>query len=382
MFGQRITVFRLLGFEVKLDASWLILAALIVWTLGTEVFPHYYPDLARELYWLMALGGTAGLFFSIVFHELCHSLVARRFGVPLKGITLFVFGGVAEITREPPSAKAEFLMAVAGPLSSLSLALIFLILNRAGRISSWPVSLTGVVSYVAFLNLMLAIFNLLPAFPLDGGRIFRSALWAWKKDLVLATRVAAMAGSGFAILLMVGGIISLFTASPVAGIWWILIGLFLKKAAETSYRQVLWQKFLEGQKVKQFMRPNPITVPSGISLQQFVEDFVYTYHHRVFPVVGVARLLGCIHVRALKNISKEEWPKRTVAELMEKCSLKNTVSPDEDANQVLTRMNRTGNTRLLVVEDEKLLGIVSLKDMLSFISLRLELEGAGQPSWL
>ncbi|HOL67394.1 MAG TPA: CBS domain-containing protein, partial [bacterium] len=157
---------------------------------------------------------------------------------------------------------------------------------------------------------------------------------------------------------------------------------FLKKAAETSYRQVLWQKFLEGQKVKQFMRPNPITVPSGISLQQFVEDFVYTYHHRVFPVVEDARLLGCIHVRALKNISKEEWPKRTVAELMEKCSLKNTVSPDEDANQVLTRMNRTGNTRLLVVEDEKLLGIVSLKDMLSFISLRLELEGAGQPSWL
>jgi len=374
LFGKRFTVFRLLGFEVKLDVSWLILAGLIVSSLATEFFPHYYSGLTSKAHWLMAIGGTLGLFFSIVFHELCHSLVARRFGLPMKGITLFIFGGVAEMTKEPPSARAEFLMAVAGPFSSMVLALFLFLLSAGGRSAGWPVALLGVFSYLALLNLVLATFNLLPAFPLDGGRIMRSAIWAWKKDLVLATKIATASGLGFAYLLMAAGLFGIFTGKAVAGLWWLVLGIFLKSAAEHSYKQVVFQKLLEGQKISHFMKSQPVTVSADLALGEFVEDYVYVFHYRFFPVVKNDSLLGCINVSKLKNLDKKEWDSYTVENFTEPCSASNTVGPDEPASQVLSRMQRTGNTKLLVVENGKLLGIVSLKDMLSFLSLRLELE--------
>lgn len=374
MFGKRFTVFRLLGFEVKLDVSWLILAGLIVSTLATEFFPHYYSGLTSRAHWLMAIGGTLGLFFSIVFHELCHSLVARRFGLPMKGITLFIFGGVAEMTREPPSARAEFLMAVAGPFSSMVLASFLFLLSAGGRSAGWPVALLGVFSYLALLNLVLATFNLVPAFPLDGGRIMRSAIWAWKKDLLLATKIATASGLGFAYLLMAAGLFGIFTGKAVAGLWWLVLGIFLKSAAEHSYKQVVFQKLLEGQKISHFMKSQPVTVSADLALREFIEDYVYVFHYRFFPVVKNDSLLGCINVSKLKNLDKKEWDSYTVENFTEPCCASNTVGPDEPASQVLSRMQRTGNTKLLVVENGKLLGIVSLKDMLSFLSLRLELE--------
>ena len=180
MFGKRITLFKLFGFSVRIDISWLIIVILITWSLALGLFPHYYKDLSKTTYWLMGATGALGLFVSIIFHELCHSLVARRYGLPIKGITLFIFGGVAEMEEAPPSAKAEFMMAIAGPISSVLLGVVLYGILTLGKGSGWPDPVNGVIGYLAAINCILAGFNLLPAFPLDGGRMLRSALWGWK----------------------------------------------------------------------------------------------------------------------------------------------------------------------------------------------------------
>ena len=210
MFGKRIRLFKLLGFEVRLDLSWIIIAVLVTWSLAKGLFPFLYPDLAPEVYWGMGAAGALGLFASIVFHEFCHSLVARKFGMAMKGITLFIFGGVAEMGEEPPTARAEFLMAVAGPLSSFFLSGVFYFIFQAGLNGDWPEPLNGVLRYLSGINALLAAFNLLPAFPLDGGRILRSILWGTKQDLQWATRISAGIGSGFGIVLIISGYLSGF----------------------------------------------------------------------------------------------------------------------------------------------------------------------------
>ncbi|MGE4014660.1 MAG: site-2 protease family protein, partial [Alphaproteobacteria bacterium] len=188
MFGRKLKVATLLGFAVYIDLSWLFLAALITWSLASSVFPVDYPGLALSTYWIMGAIGALGLFVSILSHELAHSVVARRFGIPIRGITLFIFGGVAEMEDEPPSAKSEFLMAAAGPLWSVVLAGLFYLAASLG--SGAPPAVHGTLSYLALMNALLAGFNILPAFPLDGGRVFRAGLWHLRKDFVSATRLA------------------------------------------------------------------------------------------------------------------------------------------------------------------------------------------------
>jgi len=181
MFGRPISLFRILGFEVKIDVSWIVLAALIIWSLASGLFPAYYKDLPSAAYWWMGVAGAVGLFLSIIVHELTHSLVARYYGIPMKEITLFIFGGVAHMEDDPPSPKAEFMMAIVGPLSSCLMGILVLSLYALGKNSGWPVTVIGVLNYLIWLNIILAVFNLVPAFPLDGGRVLRSALWSWKK---------------------------------------------------------------------------------------------------------------------------------------------------------------------------------------------------------
>jgi Zn-dependent protease/predicted transcriptional regulator len=373
MFGKRITLFKLLGFEVHIDMSWLIIALLITWSLAKGLFPSNYQDLPPATYLWMGLCGAAGMFFSIVFHELCHSLVARRFGLPIKGITLFIFGGVAEMSDEPSSAKAEFLMAIAGPLSSILLALMFYVVTSLdGEVLSIPV--IGVIEYLVAINLILAAFNLLPAFPLDGGRVLRSALWQWKKNLRWATRVASRIGEGFGILLILFGIFNVIMGRIIGGIWQFMIGMFLRNAAQMSYKQVLIRKALEGETVKHFMKKDPVTAPSSISIKELVEDYIYNYHFKMYPVVEGGELIGCITSREVKDIPREQWTRRTVGNVASRCSPQNTTDPAADALKALSIMSRTGNSRLMVVENGRLVGIITLKDIMRFISLKLELD--------
>ncbi|MBD3291149.1 CBS domain-containing protein, partial [candidate division KSB1 bacterium] len=309
----------------------------------------------------------------IIVHELAHSLVARRFGMPIKGITLFIFGGVAEMNEEPPSAKSEFFMAVAGPLTSILIGMVFYAFGMLAG-ASIPEAVAAVIRYLALINLILAGFNLLPAFPLDGGRVFRSILWAWKKDLKWATRFSSRIGSGFGVLLIVLGGLSFFGGNIVGGIWWVLIGFFMLSASRMSYQQLLLRKALEGEPVQRFMREDPVTVPPDITLQELIENYVYKYHYKMFPVVENDKLVGCISTAEVKEYSKDEWQNHQVGELAANCSDDNTIDPQEDALNALSTMRRTDKSRLMVVEKSELVGVITLKDMLKFFSLKLELN--------
>lgn len=375
MFWRRITLFKLFGFEVRIDASWLIIAALVVWSLALGMFPYWYPGLSMGTYLWMGVAGAAGLFLSIIVHELFHSLVARRYGLPMRGITLFVFGGIAEMEQEPQSAKVEFLIAIAGPLASIGIGFIFYGLALAGRYT-WPIPALGIVAYLAWINWILAGFNLIPAFPLDGGRVLRAALWHFSGDLRRATRTASAIGTVFGVVLMVLGVLQLFTGNFVGAVWWFLIGLFIRGASQMSYQQVLVRGALEGEPVRRFMNTQPITVTPNTSVQDLVEDYIYRFHHRMYPVVGPEQeLIGCVTTEQVKGVPRNEWGQHRVEEIAQPCSARNTISPDADAAAVLSKMSKTGNSRLMVVDEGRLLALVSSRDLTRFLSTKLELEG-------
>jgi Zn-dependent protease/predicted transcriptional regulator len=374
MFGRSIPLFRLAGFQVGIDWSWPILAVLITWTLSVQVFPYYYPGLTTGIYWSMGVVAALGLFASIVLHELGHSLVARRYDVPIRGITLFIFGGVAVMDREPDRPWAEFAIAIAGPIASFLVAIACWLLLQAVVAVGAGLPAAGVLAYLASINVVLAVFNLVPAFPLDGGRVLRALLWAWKGSLRWATRVASTTGGGFAILLVTFGIYRSVTGDLTGGMWSALLGLFVYVAAQASYHQVLMREELRGIQVRRLMTPGPVAVPPEISLAQLIDDYVYRYHHKMFPVVEDGRLVGCVSLGDIKTMPRERWASTTVSSIMQPCTPATAIAPDADAMDVLSTMHRTQNSRLLVTEGDRLVGIVTLKDMLEFLSLKLELE--------
>ena len=376
MFGKRIDLFKMFGFQVRIDFSWIIIAVLIAWSLSTGLFPFQYEGLATSTYWMMGIVGALGLFLSIILHEFSHSLVARKHGMPMKGITLFIFGGMAEMSDEPPSPKAEFTMAAAGPISSLLIAGFFYLIYTAGVGLGISDPVNGVIQYLALINLILAVFNTVPAFPLDGGRVLRSILWRIKGNLRWATRVSSTIGSGFGVALILLGIFNvLFVGNFVGGMWWFLIGMFLYNAARMSYQQLLTRKALEGETVRRFMKTDPVTVSSDLTVDRLVEDYVYRYHHKMYPVVADSnKVEGCVTTKQIKAVPKEDWNRKKVGEIAAPCSGDNSISPDTDAIKALSMMNRTGASRLLVTEGDRLAGVITLKDMLNLLSLRVELE--------
>ncbi len=375
MFGRRIHLFTLFGFRVGLDPSWFILGLLVSWTLAVNLFPIQSPGLAPGIYWAMGVAGAIGLFLSIVVHEFFHALQARRDGLEMRGITLFIFGGVAEMDQEPRSAGAEFRMAIAGPIASVLIGGICLgIIALVGGVLPAPVF--GVLQWLGFINIVLAIFNMIPAFPLDGGRVLRSALWKWKGSIRWATRISSRFGSAFGLILILLGVLSVFGGNIIGGMWLFLIGLFVRFAASSSYQQLLLRRALEGEKVERFMKTDVVTVPRHTTLQQLVDDYVYRHHHKLYPVVEDGRLLACVSTRQVKETPREQWSFRRVGDVASSCTANNTVAPGTDAMEVLSHMRRTGASRLLVAEDDRLLGMITLKDLMDFLALKLELEEA------
>lgn len=375
MFGKSVTLFKLAGFSVRLDWSWLIIAALLTWSLARGVFPAFYPGIPTGIYYWMGGAGALGLFISIVLHELGHSMAAKRLGIPMRSITLFIFGGVAEMGDEPPNPRAEFLMTIAGPAVTVVLAGFFFGLSKLAWAGNWPLPVQGVLAYLAWINALLLAFNLVPAFPLDGGRVLRSILWAWKGNLRRATRIASLIGSIFAMALMAWGVLDFFYGSFVAGIWFFLIGLFIRGASRASYEQVLLRDALAGESVHRFMTTNPVTVDPSATIRSIVDDFLYRYPYKFYPVVREGHLLGCLTLDQIRQIPREEWDQRTAGSVAQPCSGDNMIPPQTDAAQALSTMNRNQLSRLMVVEDGELLGIVALRDLMRFLSRKLELEG-------
>jgi Zn-dependent protease/predicted transcriptional regulator len=372
MFGRPIPLFSLRGIPVRLDPSWFLIALLLTWSLAVGVFPAWQPDQAKVVYWAMGIVGALGLFASIIAHEFCHAVVARRHAIPMNGIILFVFGGVAEMGGEPPKPRAELAMAAAGPIASIGIGAVALGLATLG--GGWWPPVVSVLSYLGAVNLVLAAFNLLPAFPLDGGRIFRAAVWRWTGDLRRATRVASRLGVAFSVLFMAIGALRFVAGDPLGGVWLVLIGLFLRQAAIAAYQQVLVRRALEGEPVRRFMTVGPITVRPDLTLSEFLNAYVYRYHHKLFPVQDNGRLVGAISPAQLRSVPREQWPQRTVGSVAVPWTPESAVTPNTAALQALVRMRQTGHSRLLVVEDGRLAGILSVRDLLDFLALKLELE--------
>lgn len=372
MFGARIKLFRILGFQINIDATWLIIALLIAWSLARGLFPHVYPGLSLLQYWAMGAFGALGLFCSIILHEIMHSVLARKSGLPIRGITLFIFGGVAEMDEEPSSPKAEFIMAAAGPAASAVLGIVFFLFQI---LIPLPLPAAAVIRYLAWINAALAVFNLIPAFPLDGGRILRSLIWAAKGELRMATRISAGIGSAFGLILGLTGVFLIFAGALVNGIWWLLIGIFLRNAASLSYQNVMVTGLLSGKKVDSLMKREVITAPAGITLRQLVDDYMYRFHYKMFPVTSDGALLGCISTNTLKHIPAAEWNNRFVRDELEECSSDNTISPDSDAITAIRAMNRSGNSRLLVTKNGKVAGILALKDIMEHLAMKFDIEG-------
>jgi Zn-dependent protease/CBS domain-containing protein len=376
MFGNRWRILRLAGIPIYIDLSWLVILALITWTLE-GLFRQELPGLQPGAYWIMGLVAAVAFFTCILLHEMGHALVARSSGIPIRGITLFLFGGVAEMTGEPPSAGKEFFMAIAGPAVSLVLAGVFYVVAVFGRQSGWPAEVVVVLTYLAFINFVVLIFNMLPGFPLDGGRVLRSILWGITGSLRRSTRWASLVGQGFAWLLIAIAVMFLFTGTPaglINGIWFGLIGLFLNAAARNSYQQVILREMLKGEHVARFMNREPIVVPPSVSLRSWVEDYVYRYHRKGFPVAANGHLEGFVSTRALEKYPRVEWDHHTVGEVMNHDLQKLTITPQAEALDALAQMQRTGSSRLLVTDGDQLVGIVSLKDLLRFLQLKMDLE--------
>lgn len=380
MFGKAFPLFRLFGFSVKADPSWLIIVALIVWTLAAFYFPQLVPEQRPQVYWIMGLFGAIGLFGSIVLHELAHSLVARQFNVPIRGITLFIFGGVAELDREPPTAKAEFWVAIAGPIMSVLISVIAIALwwvtGRAGA----PPAIVAILGYLGWINMLLVAFNMIPAFPLDGGRVLRSILWAIRGNLRWATKVTSTIGAAFGLVLIGLGLLAMLNGYLYNGLWTALIGMFLRGAASASYQQLLVRRALEGESVSRLMSTDPVTAPPDVTLREFVEDYVYQHHFKMFPIVeDDGRLLGCLSIDRVKKVPRDEWDTTTVRHVTDPCSGGNSIEPEADAMQALSRMQRLRVSRLMVVEDDRVVGIFSIRDVMKLMELRVELDDHSAP---
>jgi Zn-dependent protease/CBS domain-containing protein len=378
MFGKRFNFLTIFGIKIGIEFSWLFIAILLSWTLAAGYFPYYYPQLSLGTYWVMGVVGMLGLFICVILHELGHAMVAKHYKLPISQITLFIFGGIAEIKKEPKTPKVEFLMAIAGPIVSVLLSAGLYGLTLIGRRFGWPIPVVAVTAYLALINIILAVFNLIPAFPLDGGRIFRSILWWIKKDEGWATKVATRMGSGFGMILVFLGIFSLITGNFIAGIWFVILGLFLQRAAAASRSQYYISHELQGEKVEKFMTKNPISVSPQITIKGFIEKYVYESYHHLYPVTEKGTLVGYVSLREIKLIPAENWGKTRVEDVMVSSSQFKTVTPETSALEALNLINQSEMPILLVVKGKQLIGILTAQDLFKLISIKLELENGMQ----
>ncbi|MFL4471122.1 site-2 protease family protein [Tateyamaria armeniaca] len=363
MFENSVKLFSIYDFDIKVDPSWVLIAALITWSLSQQFFPEKLPGADGGVYFVMAIVAMLGLFASLLLHELAHSVVARHLGVSIKSITLFLFGGVAELDTEPASARAEFWIAVAGPAMSICLAVVFWTLEQMLVWSGFPAASVEIVSYLALINLVLALFNLLPAFPLDGGRVLRAVLWSRSGDVADATRLASRSGSFLGYALMGLGVVALFRGMIVSGLWQMMIGGFLLVAARASYAQQLAKAAFANQTVDALMTHNPIIVGPEMTLSEFVNQIMLQRHVSFVPVMESDVLLGHIDSSVLSKIDRENWANTRVGDVFVGLIPDAMIGADLPVQDVLDRISKTGRRKFMVVSGHDLLGVITLSDL-------------------
>lgn len=355
-----------------MDPSWLVVFALVVWGVSGGYLPREHPGRSGATY--LGAGFVTAIFFfaSVLFHEFCHCLAARAGGIEVRRITLFLFGGVSHLSAEADSPSLEFRVAVVGPLSSLALALLFW---GAGAVWPWTGSLVEVVlGYLATINLILAVFNLVPGFPLDGGRVLRAAVW-WKTgSLSRATRVAADAGKAFAVFLMIVGGLQILAGNLVGGLWLLLIGLFLRSMAEGGYRETMLRQALEGVRVRDVMVEHVVTVEPGLSVDRLVRDYILHLGYKGFPVVRGTEVVGLVGLVQARSVREDERAETTVGDIMVPVEDDVQIHPDASLAEALRVLTRTGDGRLLVLERGRLVGLLTKSGLARFVELRRVLE--------
>jgi Zn-dependent protease/CBS domain-containing protein len=360
------------GFEIRIDLSWLLIFFLVLWTLGAGLFPANYPGLDNATYFGMGIVATLLFFASLLAHELSHSFVARSKGIPVEGITLFIFGGVSRTRMDAEHPGDEFQIAVIGPVTSLILSAVFGLLWYIGHNAGWSVVVNGVTSYLASINLALAIFNMLPGFPLDGGRVFRSLVWKYTGNLKKATQIASTGGKWLGYLLIGLGLLQTFGGAVLGGLWLVLIGWFLFTAAEASYEEILLRSSLQGVRAREVMTPYPETVDAQLTLQELVDKYFLSRRYQSFPVMEDNKPIGMITLNQVKDIPREEWMYRTVQETMIPTEQGVTTRPEEQMSEVLEKMQTSGVRRVLVTQDGLLTGIITANDIANWLQRRRE----------
>jgi len=350
---------RIFGIEIGLNWTWLIVFALIVWSLATLIFPDQNPGLGDGTYLAMALVGAVVFFSSLLLQELGHAIQARREGMEIEGITLWLFGGVAKFRGMFPSAGAEFRIAIAGPIVSLLLGLVFIGL---AVVITGADAVDGVAFWLGYINLMLLAFNLLPALPLDGGRVLRSLLWGARDDFASATRIAAGIGRGFGYVFIAGGVALFFWANAPSGLWLAFIGWFLLGAASGEARYLAVRDALGGFKVRDLMIREPVTVTPAQTIGELMDDVVWTHRHTTYPVVENGRAVGLLPFRRIASVPRGEWDERTVRD----CMLERDDVPLLDENETLEQALidlGDGVGRGLVLDGDRLVGLLSITDL-------------------
>lgn len=382
---------RIFGIDIRIDWSWLFIFLLVTWNLAT-LFGQVHSDWGVQLRWSTAILAALLFFASVLAHEMAHSLVARAQGVPVRSITLFLFGGVASIEREPNSPRNEFLMAFVGPLTSFAIGVV--LLGVAGTLAAPtrgamanPTEVVGGLSplstllmWVGSVNLLVGFFNLVPGFPLDGGRVLRSILWAITDNLRRATRWASAIGQIIAWMMIVSGIAMVFGVSipffgtGPGGLWLAFIGWFLNSAAAQSYQKVVVQDILEGVSVERMMRSEPPTITADISVGSLVHDHIMGSDNRAFPVMDSGRLAGIVTLEDVREAPRDAWDRTTVREIMTPAEDLVTIAPQEEAAEALNRLASRDVRQLPVVSDGRLVGLVSRRDIIMWLQLHSQLD--------
>ena len=351
---------RVAGVEIGLNWSWLFIFALITWSLSESVFPDQNPGLGHGTYLAMAVVAAVLFFAALLAHELGHAVQARREGMVIEGITLWLFGGVAKFKGKFPSAGAEFRIAVAGPLVTLVIGVGLVLV---GRLAALPATVDGVVSWLGYINIFLLGFNLLPALPLDGGRILRSALWQARGDFPWATRIAADVGRGFGYLFIVAGLGLLIFTGAFGGAWLAFIGWFLLQAVGAEARYVATEQALAGLRVADLMTSPPVTVDPDLTLGMFMDQIAWSARHTTYPVVENGRAVGLLAFRGVAQQPRSEWDSKTVRACMTPGEQVPVLAQGDSAVDALVALAGAPVQRALVLDGERLIGLLSISDL-------------------
>lgn len=364
---------RILGIPISIDISWLVIFALIVYTLAVGYFPRVIPQLSPAMDWLGGVIAALLLFGSVLLHELMHSYVAVKNGMHVGGIILFIFGGVSRLLEEPRTPEIEFKMALAGPATSIILGVILWVAARLGGSHAFGLLGVAIISYLGLINIVLGVFNLIPGFPLDGGRVFRAILWGSLNNLDRATRIASQVGQGFGYLFITGGFVIMLFGEFLSGLWLVFIGWFLNNAAQQSYQQLQLRKSLSGVDVQRVMTTDYPHVDPNTTLQDFAHDYLLKYDYLAYPVTENDNLIGIVTAAEVRDVPKEDWERTTVREVAKPPEEERIIDENDDAFDALMHMAEGNISRLLVMHDGKLKGIVTQDSILNLVRTKLRL---------